>query len=62
MNLVAIFYHKSQDQPIVMNVSEPSKFLDLCDTFPTTWGYLFDKDKGTVLDTYKHNPHSENSK
>lgn len=60
MNLVAIFYHKSQDIPTVIRVSDVSRFPELCESLPTTWAYLYNKHTGEVLDTYKYNKYSEN--
>jgi hypothetical protein len=60
MNLVAVFYHESQDIPTVIRISMFSKFLEHCEAVPTTWAYLYNKDTGEVLDTYKYNKYSEN--
>ncbi len=54
MNLVAVLYHESQDIPNVIQLSDVSKFLKLCESLPTTWAYLYNKDTGKVLDTYKY--------
>ena len=59
MNLVAIFYHKSQEIPTVIRISDASKFPELCESLPTIWAYLYNKDTGEVLDIYKYNKYSE---
>jgi hypothetical protein len=55
MKLVAIFYHRSQNLPIVMEVSSTEKFRDLCEEYSTDWAYLMNKETGEITYTYRNN-------
>ena len=55
MKLVAIFYHRSQNLPIVMEVSSTEKFRDCCDGLPTDWAHLMNKETGEITYTYRNN-------
>ena len=55
MKLVAIFYHHSNNLPIVMEVSSTEKFRDCCDTIPTYWAHLMNKETGEITYTYRNN-------
>lgn len=52
MTLVAIFYQHSQNLPIVMELSSYEKFLDCCETLPTDWACIMNKDTGQLLHTW----------
>lgn len=52
MTLIAIFYHHSQNLPIVMKLSSYEKFLDCCETLPTDWAYIMNRDTGQLLHTW----------
>jgi hypothetical protein len=54
MKLVAIFYHRSQNLPIVMEVSSTEKFRDCLDGLPTDWAYLMNKETGEITYTYRN--------
>lgn len=54
MKLVAIFHHHSNNLPIVMEVSSTEKFRDCCDTIPTDWAYLMNKETGEILHTWRN--------
>lgn len=52
LNLVAVFYHQSQNLPIVMEITRIDKFFDCCNSLPTDWAYLYDKDTGKHIGSY----------
>ncbi len=54
MKLVAIFHHHSNNLPIVMEVSSTEKFRDCCDTIPTDWAHLMNKETGEITYTYRN--------
>ena len=53
MKLVAIFYHHTNNLPIVMELSAYEKFLDCCEKLPTDWAYLMNKETGEILHTWR---------
>jgi hypothetical protein len=54
MTLVAIFYHHSNNLPIVMELSAYEKFLDCCETLPTDWAHLMNQETGEILHTWRN--------
>ncbi len=51
-NFFAIYYHNSLNLPIVMEIKTEEKFFELCETFPTDWAHLFDKNTGEIIFSY----------
>jgi hypothetical protein len=52
MTLVAIFYHHSNNLPIVMELSAYEKFIECCETLPTDWAHLMNQETGEILHTW----------
>ncbi len=42
----AVFYSES---PLTMDVISEEKFVELCETFPTKWAHLMNKETGEVV-------------
>ena len=54
MTLVAIFYHHSNNLPIVMELSAYEKFIECCETLPTDWAHLMNQETGEILHTWRN--------
>lgn len=53
MNLSAIYYHHSNNLPIVCDVPSEEMFIRVCEDLPTDWAHLMDKETGEILHTWK---------
>lgn len=49
-NFFAIYHHNSIT--ITMEISTEEKFFELCNSFPTDWAHLFDRDTGEPICSY----------
>jgi hypothetical protein len=49
---VAVYYYYKQPAPIMDEIKELKHFREICEHFPTDWGYLIEVETGKILDTY----------
>ena len=50
----ATFYHHSLNGPISQNLYKESKFIELCEMFPTDWAHLMDLRTGEIISSWSN--------
>jgi hypothetical protein len=54
MKLSAIYYHRSNNLPIVCDIPSKEKFVSVCEALPTDWAHLVNKETGEILHTWRN--------
>lgn len=55
----AFFYYRSQNLPVVMEVTDSDKFTELCLALPTDWAFLIDKKTGAISRHFQNCPQDQ---
>ena len=53
MTLVAIYYHHSNNLPIICSIPSKEKMIDVCEHLPTDWAHLVNKETGEIMYTWR---------
>jgi hypothetical protein len=54
MTYTAIIYHWALHEPIVQNISEECKFVELCEMLPTDWAHLMNLRTGEIVSSWSN--------